>query len=54
MLGHNFLEFITSLWSGLSFNAACSLDVDTILDFKFNEEWVRDTLVEKYENMFEC
>jgi hypothetical protein len=48
------LECITSHWSGLSFNAARSLDVDTILAFKFNEGWVRDTLVDKYETMFKC
>jgi hypothetical protein len=34
------LECMTSLWTGLSFNAARSLDVDTILDFNFNEGWV--------------
>jgi hypothetical protein len=54
MLGPNFLECMTSLWSGLSFNAPGSLDVDTTLAFKFNEGWVRDTLAEKYETMFEC
>jgi hypothetical protein len=50
----NFLECMTSLWRGLSFNAVRSLDVDTILAFKFNKGWVKDTLLEKYETMFEC
>jgi hypothetical protein len=34
---------MTSLWPGLSFNAARSLDFDTILVFKFNEGWVVGT-----------
>jgi hypothetical protein len=42
-----FLECMTSLWPGLSFNAARSLYADTILAFNFNEGWVRDTLLEK-------
>jgi hypothetical protein len=38
----------------LSLNAARSLDIDTILDFNLNEGWVRDSLQEKYETMFQC
>jgi hypothetical protein len=49
-----FLECMTSLGSGLSLHGVRSLDVDTILALGFNEGWVKDTLLEKYETLFEC
>jgi hypothetical protein len=54
------LECMNPFCTDLSFNAAGSLDVDTILDFNltsslnFHVGWVTDSLLEKYENMFQC